>query len=94
MTDEKLKRQEAEAIILKRFEQIKGRPATAEERVELSKRKLLPGKNGVPSLGPLGTGIGFILGGFAGSEGKRGGEFYTPRSVVRSVMRSTHDRTY
>ena len=23
----------------------------------------------------------YFLGGFAGSEGKRGGEFYTPRSV-------------
>ena len=25
-------------------------------------------------------------GGFAGSEGKRGGEFYTPRSVVRVLV--------
>jgi type I restriction enzyme M protein len=25
----------------------------------------------------------YFLGQFAGSEGKRGGEFYTPRSVVR-----------
>ena len=27
-----------------------------------------------------------FLGGFAGSEGKRGGEFYTPRSVVRVLV--------
>ena len=28
----------------------------------------------------------YFLGGFAGSEGKRGGEFYTPRSVVRVLV--------
>ena len=42
----------------------------------------------------LGRVYEYFLGGFAGSEGKRGGEFYTPRSVVRRVMRSTHDRTH
>jgi type I restriction enzyme M protein len=31
----------------------------------------------------LGRVYEYFLGGFAGSEGKRGGEFYTPRSVVR-----------
>jgi len=30
----------------------------------------------------LGRVYEYFLGGFAGSEGKRGGEFYTPRSVV------------
>ena len=57
MSEEKLKRQEAENIILKRFEQIKGRPATTEERAELLKRKILPVKHGLPNLGPLGTGF-------------------------------------
>jgi type I restriction enzyme M protein len=28
----------------------------------------------------------YFLGGFAGSEGKRGGEFYTPQSVVRVLV--------
>jgi N-6 DNA Methylase len=28
----------------------------------------------------------YFLGGFAGSDGKRGGEFYTPRSVVRVLV--------
>ena len=28
----------------------------------------------------------YFLGGFAGAEGKRGGEFYTPRSVVRLLV--------
>ncbi len=31
----------------------------------------------------LGRVYEYFLGQFAGSEGKRGGEFYTPRSVVR-----------
>ena len=30
--------------------------------------------------------MSIFLGGFAGSEGKRGGEFYTPRSVVRVLV--------
>ena len=44
--------------ILKLFEKLKGRPATSEERAELSKRKILPGKHGIPHLGPVGTGFG------------------------------------
>jgi hypothetical protein len=44
--------------ILKLFEKIKGRPATSEERAELASRKILPGKNGLPHLGPVGTGFG------------------------------------
>ena len=28
----------------------------------------------------------YFLGGFAATEGKRGGEFYTPRSVVRLLV--------
>ncbi len=34
----------------------------------------------------LGRVYEYFLGGFAGSEGKRGGEFYTPRSVVRVLI--------
>lgn len=34
----------------------------------------------------LGRVYEYFLGGFAGSEGKRGGEFYTPRSVVRVMV--------
>lgn len=34
----------------------------------------------------LGKVYEYFLGGFAGSEGKRGGEFYTPRSVVRVMV--------
>ena len=34
----------------------------------------------------LGRVYEYILGQFAGSEGKRGGEFYTPRSVVRVMV--------
>ena len=34
----------------------------------------------------LGRVYEYFLGGFAGSEGKRGGEFYTPRSVVRALV--------
>ena len=38
-----------------------------------------------------------FLGGFAGAEGKRGGEFYTPRSVVRllvEMLEPYHGRVY
>ena len=35
----------------------------------------------------LGRVYEYFLGGFAGAEGKRGGEFYTPRSVVRLLVR-------
>jgi type I restriction enzyme M protein len=34
----------------------------------------------------LGRVYEYFLGGFAGTEGKRGGEFYTPRSVVRVLV--------
>ena len=34
----------------------------------------------------LGRVYEYFLGGFAGSEGKRGGEFYTPQSVVRLLV--------
>jgi type I restriction enzyme M protein len=34
----------------------------------------------------LGRVYEYFLGGFAGSEGKRGGEFYTPRSIVRLLV--------
>ena len=34
----------------------------------------------------LGRVYEFFLGGFAGAEGKRGGEFYTPRSVVQVLV--------
>ena len=34
----------------------------------------------------LGRVYEYFLGQFAGSEGKRGGEFYTPRSVVRTMV--------
>ncbi len=35
----------------------------------------------------LGRVYEYFLGGFAGSEGKRGGEFYTPRSVVQVLVK-------
>ena len=34
----------------------------------------------------LGRVYEYFLSGFAGSEGKRGGEFFTPRSVVRTLV--------
>lgn len=34
----------------------------------------------------LGRVYEYFLGGFAGAEGKRGGEFYTPSSVVRTLV--------
>ena len=34
----------------------------------------------------LGRVYEYFLGGFAGSEGKRGGEFYTPQSVVKTLV--------
>ena len=39
-----------------------------------------------PSRDVLGRVYEYFLGQFAGSEGKRGGEFYTPRSVVRTMV--------
>jgi hypothetical protein len=57
--------------ILMLFERIKGRPATADEIAELAKRKILPGKRGIPSLEPIGTGIGFTIGGVATKAPKK-----------------------
>ena len=57
--------------ILALFEQIKGRPATAEERAELATRKIMPSKRGIPSLKPIGTGIGFTIGGVATKAPKK-----------------------
>ena len=57
--------------ILKLFEKLKGRPATDEEIAELAKRKILPAKNGIPNLGPVGTGFG--LGGLTSREPKKHG---------------------
>ena len=34
----------------------------------------------------LGRVYEYFLGGFAGAEGKRGGEFYTPRCIVRLLV--------
>jgi type I restriction enzyme M protein len=43
-------------------------------------------RNGEKSRDVLGRVYEYFLGQFAGSEGKRGGEFYTPRSVVRVLV--------
>jgi len=42
-----------------------------------------PGKKATDILGRV---YEYFLGGFAGAEGKRGGEFYTPQSVVRALV--------
>ena len=44
------------------------------------------GEEGEQARDLLGRVYEYFLGGFAGSEGKRGGEFYTPRSVVRVLV--------
>ncbi|CAO3404841.1 class I SAM-dependent DNA methyltransferase [Azospirillum palustre] len=44
------------------------------------------GKNKDEARDVLGRVYEYFLGQFAGSEGKRGGEFYTPRSVVRVMV--------
>jgi type I restriction enzyme M protein len=44
------------------------------------------GKDKGESRDVLGRAYEYFLGQFAGSEGKRGGEFYTPRSVVRVMV--------
>lgn len=43
-------------------------------------------ENGQKSTDILGRVYEYFLGQFAGAEGKRGGEFYTPRSVVRVLV--------
>ena len=40
----------------------------------------------------LGRVYEYFLGEFAGAEGKRGGEFYTPRSVVRTMVEMLQPR--
>lgn len=44
------------------------------------------GENGSRSKDVLGRVYEYFLGQFAGAEGRRGGEFYTPRSVVRMLV--------
>lgn len=44
------------------------------------------GVEGAKARDLLGRVYEYFLGGFAGSEGKRGGEFYTPRAVVRVLV--------
>lgn len=44
------------------------------------------GENGSRSKDVLGRVYEYFLGQFAGAEGRRGGEFYTPRSVVRVLV--------
>ena len=44
------------------------------------------GEEGNQSKDILGRVYEYFLGQFAGAEGKRGGEFYTPRSVVRVLV--------
>lgn len=44
------------------------------------------GEGAGPAKDVLGRVYEYFLGQFAGSEGKRGGEFYTPRSVVRVMV--------
>lgn len=48
--------------------------------------KIAVGEPGDRAKDILGRVYEYFLGGFAGSEGKRGGEFYTPRSVVRLLV--------
>ena len=43
-------------------------------------------KEGTKARDLLGKVYEYFLGGFAGSEGKRGGEFYTPRSIVHLLV--------
>ncbi len=43
-------------------------------------------ETGEKSTDVLGRVYEYFLGQFAGAEGKRGGEFYTPRSVVRVLV--------
>lgn len=54
------------------------------ELIDLISGIALEGKEGEKDL--LGRVYEYFLGGFAGSEGKRGGEFYTPSSVVKVLV--------
>jgi type I restriction enzyme M protein len=64
---------EAMVAIEKRYETLKG---------VLPKDYARPALNAVV----LGRVYNYFLGQLAGSEGKRGGKFYTPRSVVRVMI--------
>ena len=48
--------------------------------------KITLGSDGDASRDVLGRVYEYFLGQFAGAEGKRGGEFYTPRSVVQTLV--------
>jgi type I restriction enzyme M protein len=87
---------EAMIAIEKRNESLKGvlpkeyaRPALNAvmlgELIDLISGIALKAKNG-DAHDLLGRAYEYFLGQFAGSEGKRGGEFYTPRSVVRTMV--------
>jgi type I restriction enzyme M protein len=87
---------EAMIAIEKRNESLKGvlpkeyaRPALNAvmlgELIDLISGIALRAKNG-DAQDLLGRAYEYFLGQFAGSEGKRGGEFYTPRSVVRVMV--------
>lgn len=87
---------EAMIAIEKRNESLKGvlpkeyaRPALNAvmlgELIDLISGIALRAKNG-DAHDLLGRAYEYFLGQFAGSEGKRGGEFYTPRSVVRTMV--------
>jgi type I restriction enzyme M protein len=87
---------EAMIAIEKRNETLKGvlpkeyaRPALNAvmlgELIDLISGIALKAKNG-DAHDLLGRAYEYFLGQFAGSEGKRGGEFYTPRSVVRTMV--------
>ena len=87
---------EAMIAIEKRNESLKGvlpkeyaRPALNAvmlgELIDLISGIALKAKNG-EAQDLLGRAYEYFLGQFAGSEGKRGGEFYTPRSVVRTMV--------
>jgi type I restriction enzyme M protein len=56
------------------------------ELIDLISGVDLGGGEGEQARDVLGRAYEYFLGGFAGSEGKRGGEFYTPRSVVRVLV--------
>ncbi len=55
------------------------------ELIDLISRIAMGGEKG-EARDLLGRVYEYFLGQFAGSEGKRGGEFYTPRSVVRTMV--------
>jgi type I restriction enzyme M protein len=87
---------EAMIAIEKRNETLKGvlpkeyaRPALNAvmlgELIDLISGIALKARNG-EAQDLLGRAYEYFLGQFAGSEGKRGGEFYTPRSVVRTMV--------